>query len=179
MLIMTDSQRAAPPDPPSQINGFARRGFELAAIALGTAAGLFLIWQASSALFLVFTGLLFAVFLDACTRGLGRLWRGSRGWRLAAVCGVLALLTFAGVSFGGYTIAQQADELFNTVQDQLRFLERATRGSSSRQNEERNGPQAQSQPAPTVQSEPQHQGSPQSQSSRGTQSRPESDGEGG
>jgi predicted PurR-regulated permease PerM len=179
MLIMTDSQRAAPPDPPSQVNGFARRGFELAAIALGTAAGLFLIWQASSALFLVFTGLLFAVFLDACTRGLGWLWTGPRRWRLGVVCIVLTLLIFAGVSFGGYTIAQQADELFNTVQEQLRFLERATRSSSSRQNEGRNAPQAQSQPAPTIQSEPQHQGSPQSPSSRGTQSRPESDGEGG
>jgi predicted PurR-regulated permease PerM len=176
---MTDLQSAGPSDPSSRLNGIARRGFELAAIALGTAAGLFLVWRTSSALFLVFTGLLFAVFLDACTRGLGRLWTGPRGWRLAVVCSVLALLIFAGVSFGGYTIAQQADELFNTVQDQLRILERATRGSSSRRNQERNPPQTPSQQAPTVQSEPQYQGSPQGQSSRNTQSRPESDDGGG
>ncbi|MGD9616554.1 MAG: AI-2E family transporter [Alphaproteobacteria bacterium] len=176
---MTDRHSAAPPDPPSPINRFARRGFELAAIALGTAAGLFLVWQASNALFLVFAGLLFAVFLDACTRGLGRLWTGSRGWRLAAVCTVLALLIVTGVSFGGYTIAQQASELFNTVQDQLRVLERAVGGGSTGPNEDRGAPQAQSQPAPAVRSEAQPQGAPPSQSNRGAQSRPESDDEGG
>jgi len=143
---MTDPQSAAPPDPPSRTNGFARRGFELAAIALGTTAGLFLVWQVPSALFLVSTGLLFAVFLDASTSGLGRLWTGPRGWRLAAVCSVLALLIIAGVSFGVHNRAA-GRQAFNTVQDQLRFLERATIGSSSRQNEERNAPQAQFPPA--------------------------------
>lgn len=120
-MIDPHGETASSSLPPSR---FARRGFELAAIALATAAGLFLVWQASGSFFLVFAGLLFAVFLDACTRGLGRLWGVSRGWRLAVVCVTLLALAIAGVSFGGYTIAQQADEIFATVQEQLRFLRR-------------------------------------------------------
>lgn len=119
---MADVRQEIPPNSPLLPARFARRGFELAVIALATAAGLFLFWRASGSLFLVFAGLLFAVFLDACTRGLGRLWSISRGWRLAAVCGALAVLLVVGVSFGGYTIARQAQQLLTTVQEQLHSL---------------------------------------------------------
>jgi predicted PurR-regulated permease PerM len=125
---MTDLKSEGFEKPPAS---FARRGFELAAIALAIAAGLFLLWRASGSLFLVFAGLIFAVFLDACTRGLGRLWSVERGWRLAVVCAALVSLLVSGVSFGGYQIAQQADELLATVQEQLRSL-RGDAGSDSR-----------------------------------------------
>src|SRR5689334_18019691 len=119
---MTDAQQQIPPSSALLPARLARRGFELTAVALATAAGLFLIWPASGSVSLVFAGLVFAVFLDACTRGLGRFWNVSRGWRLAVVCDALLVLGATGMSFGGYTIAQQADELFATVQEQLRSL---------------------------------------------------------
>ncbi len=149
---MTDAQQEMPPNSALLPARFARRGFELTAIALATAAGLFLIWRASGSIFLVFAGLLFAVFLDACTRGLGRPWNVSRGWRLAVVCLTLLVLGIAGVSFGGYTIAQQADELFATVQEQLRSLRRELRGGGVPGTTGQAAPQAQAQSPPGGQS---------------------------
>src|SRR5687767_3873819 len=81
--------------------GLGWRTFQLVAIALVTAAGLFLVWRASGSLLLVFAGLLFAVFLDACTQALGRVWGASRGWRLAVVCVSLLSLGIVAISFGG------------------------------------------------------------------------------
>src|SRR5687767_14485838 len=104
--------------------GLGWRTFHVVAVALAAAAGLFLLWRASGSLFLVFAGLLFAVFLDACTQGLGWVWGVSRGWRLAVVCVSLLVLGIVAISFGGYTVAQQADELFATVERQLNALRR-------------------------------------------------------
>jgi len=152
---LIDPQADLSPNSPAPTGRFARRGFELAAIALASAAGLFLVWRASGSLFLVFTGLLFAVFLDACTRGLGRFWNAARGWRLAAVCGALATLMIVGVSFGGYTIAQQASELFATVQEQLRALTGDSGGGAAVSGAQgRTGPQAQPQTSSTGQAVP-------------------------
>ncbi|WP_048707670.1 AI-2E family transporter [Microvirga massiliensis] len=133
---MNDPQTGSPTRAVALTDHFARRGFELVAIALGTAAVLFLIWRASGGLFLVFAGLLFATFLDACTRGFGLIWNGARGWRLAAVCIVLAFLGVGGLSFGGYTIVQQADELVATVQDQLQALRSELGGHGPLQGEQ-------------------------------------------
>jgi predicted PurR-regulated permease PerM len=99
-----------------------RSGPELAVFGLVFAAALFLAWRAANGLFLIFTGLLFAVFLDACTRALGRFWAASRPWRLATASIALALLVCGGIGAGGYTLARQADELATTVQDQLRLV---------------------------------------------------------
>lgn len=100
----------------------ARSNLKLVLLGLGAAAGLFLAWQAAGGLFLVFAGLVFAAFLDAGTRGLGYLWAGARGWRLAIFALAIALLVVGGASYGGYTVVQQADELVDTVQQQLRSL---------------------------------------------------------
>lgn len=119
---MADQQTWLRTDAPAHPDILARGGFKVAAVALGSAVGLFLAWQAAGGLFLIFAGLLFAVFLEACARGLGRLWQAPRTWRLAAVSATLALLVIAGLGVGGYKIVQQADELVATVQGQLRAL---------------------------------------------------------
>lgn len=105
-----------------QEDRLARHSFEIAAIGLCAGAALVLAWWAAGALFLIFAGLLFGVFLDACARGLTQVWSGPRPWRLAAAGAGLACLVAASLSFGGYRVAQQADDLIATVQDQLRFL---------------------------------------------------------
>jgi predicted PurR-regulated permease PerM len=129
--------------------GLGWRAIEIVAVSLGAAAGLFLVWRASGSLFLVFAGLLFAVFLDACTGALGRIWTVSRGWRLAVVCTSLLILGILGVSFGGYTIAQQAEQLFSTVQQQLSSLRREMRGTGGAPTLQGVAPQSQNaQPAP-------------------------------
>jgi predicted PurR-regulated permease PerM len=93
------------------------------ALAIAAAgAVLFLAWRGANSLFLIFAGLLVAVFLDACTAALGRIWHTSRAWRLAAVTVTLLLLGAGGIAVGGYALVRQADELADTVQDQLRAL---------------------------------------------------------
>jgi predicted PurR-regulated permease PerM len=76
-------------------------------------------WTFAATLFLVFTGVLLAVALNAMTNRLGRLIRLPHPLRLAIVCTVLAVL-FSGVVFlGGATIAQQARALSDTIKAQL------------------------------------------------------------
>jgi predicted PurR-regulated permease PerM len=114
--------RDAPSDSSGRRDLLARSWFELVAIALGAGAGLFLAWHAAPTLLLIFAGLLCAVLLDAGTDALGRILPLARPWRLAIVCLVLVLVIGGGLAWGGYSLAQQADELFATVTRQLRTL---------------------------------------------------------
>ncbi|WP_407174783.1 AI-2E family transporter [Bradyrhizobium sp. STM 3562] len=76
-------------------------------------------WYFAATLFLIFTGTLLAVALNALTTKLGEFIRLPHALRLAIVCVVLAVL-FAGVVFlGGATIAQQATALSDTIKSQL------------------------------------------------------------
>jgi predicted PurR-regulated permease PerM len=171
---MSDPEAELPGETSARSGGLGWRTFQVVAVSLGAAAGLFLVWRASGSLFLVFAGLLFAVFLDACSRGLGRVWTVSRGWRLAVVCVTLFVLGILGVSFGGYTIAQQADELFATVQQQLRSLRREVRGMAGAPGGQSVAPQGQ---APG-QSEPPQPGGAQTSGAMATPL-PQELGEGG
>lgn len=112
-----------PGDPgAAQRGAFLRQGLLLVMVALAAGAGLFLAWQTASSLLLIFAGLLFAALLDACVRGLGRVLPIGRGWRLAAVCTLLALGTAWLAAWGGYSLAEQADSLIGLIGEQLRAL---------------------------------------------------------
>ncbi|HLG84236.1 MAG TPA: AI-2E family transporter [Bradyrhizobium sp.] len=76
-------------------------------------------WTFATTLFLVFTGVLLAVALNAMTNRLGRLVRLPHPLRLAIVCVVLAVLACGVVFLGGATIAQQARLLSDTIKAQL------------------------------------------------------------
>ncbi|WP_024515415.1 AI-2E family transporter [Bradyrhizobium sp. Tv2a-2] len=83
------------------------------------AAVLMFAWYFAATLFLIFTGVLLAVALNAMTNRLGRLIPLPHPLRLAMVCVVLAVLA-SGVSYlGGATIAQQASALSDTIKGQL------------------------------------------------------------
>jgi len=78
-----------------------------------------LTWTFAAALFLIFTGVLLAVALNAMTNRLGRLVRLPHPLRLAIVCAVLTVLFSGVVVLGGATIAQQASALSDTIKAQL------------------------------------------------------------
>lgn len=81
-------------------------------------AFLALAWLAASTLFLIFAGILLAVFLDGLTRLLGSVLPFGRGLRLALVSLVLAGLWVGLFAYGGTMVVQQSRDLSQTVQAQ-------------------------------------------------------------
>jgi predicted PurR-regulated permease PerM len=96
----------------------------LPVIVLAVAAGLAFAWYYASSLLLLFAGILFAAFLDACTRGLERLVPLSRQWRYTLV--VLTFMSVAGfaIGLGLVRLPNQAALLMQVMNAQLDVLER-------------------------------------------------------
>ena len=97
-------------------------------LAMAGAAGLFLAWQASGALLLVFAGLLFAALLDACTRALSLVVPIGRRSNLAIVCVAIALAIGGLMFWSGYSVVQQTGELGRLLADQLGELQEEISG---------------------------------------------------
>lgn len=76
-------------------------------------------WFFAATLFLIFSGILLGVALNAMTNLLQRVIGGPHPLRLALVCVILAGLLSGVVFLGGSTIAQQATVLSNTLKSQL------------------------------------------------------------
>ena len=85
-------------------------------------------WQFAATLFLIFSGILLGVALNAMSNLLGRVVRLPHALRLTVVCLVVAGMLSGIVFLGGTTIAQQTTALSNTLKSQLvnvkGFLER-------------------------------------------------------
>ena len=85
-------------------------------------------WQFAATLFLIFSGVLLGVALNAMSNLLGRVVRFPHALRLTMVCLVVAGMLSGIVFLGGSTIAQQTAALSNTLKSQLvnvkGFLER-------------------------------------------------------
>ena len=81
---MTD-QGSLGTHPPAGRDTLARRAVEIAAITVGLVAATFLLWRTAEAILLIFAGLLFGVFLDACVRGLEQVLPLGLGWRFLLV----------------------------------------------------------------------------------------------
>jgi predicted PurR-regulated permease PerM len=99
----------------------AGRGFTLAAalVVLSAALGILLVWQTSSSLLIIFAGILFASFLDACARALGLVIPLGRPWRLTLVIVILAGLLILGAIWGVGKIPEQARLLIRVMDAQL------------------------------------------------------------
>ncbi|HEY3891764.1 MAG TPA: AI-2E family transporter [Bradyrhizobium sp.] len=76
-------------------------------------------WHYAATLFLIFSGMLLGVALNAITVRLGRVVALPHALRLAIVCLVLAGLLAGVVFLGGSTIAQQATVLSRTIKSQI------------------------------------------------------------
>src|SRR5712664_3407857 len=85
----------------SGVEGAGRR-FTLAAalVVLTVVLGILLVWRTSSSLLIIFAGILFASFLDACARALGPVIPIGRAWRLTLVILILTALIVLGAIWG-------------------------------------------------------------------------------
>jgi predicted PurR-regulated permease PerM len=83
------------------------------------AALLLFAWVFAATMFLIFSGILLGVFLNAVTEMFGRVTRLGHTLRLAIVCLVLAAMLGGVLVLGGNTIAQQATLLSNTLKSQI------------------------------------------------------------
>jgi predicted PurR-regulated permease PerM len=92
-------------------------------IVLAVAASVVFVWYYGASLLLLFAGILFAVFLDACTCGLARVVPLSRSWRFAVV--VIASMSIAGfaIGWGLVRVPNQAHLLMQVMNTQLEVLE--------------------------------------------------------
>jgi predicted PurR-regulated permease PerM len=106
------------------VEGAGRR-FTLAAalIVLSVALGILLIWRTSSSLLIIFAGILFASFLDACTRALGPVIPIGRAWRLTLVILILTALIVLGAIWGVGKVPEQARVLIRVMDAQLDVLQ--------------------------------------------------------
>jgi predicted PurR-regulated permease PerM len=133
-----------PPSPVEVRDPIVRDHFKQAGVWLGLAAALFLAWHLAGALLLIVGGLVFAAFLDLLSRALARLWNGPRWLRLTIVVLFFLALVVGFVALTGLQLAQQAGELSQTLDAQIRrlssFLEKF--GIASIAGNERGGPLA-------------------------------------
>ena len=88
-------------------------------ILLAVVAGLVFAWYSAHSLLMLFAGILFAVFLDACTRGLGYILPLSRPWRFGLVGRCSASLAALAVAWGIIRLPAQARMLMQVMDSQL------------------------------------------------------------
>jgi predicted PurR-regulated permease PerM len=101
------------------------RRFTLAAalIALSVVLGVLLIWKTSSSLLIIFAGVLFASFLDACARALGPIIPIGHAWRLTLVVLILTAMIVMGGIWGVGKLPEQARLLIRVMDAQLDVLQ--------------------------------------------------------
>ncbi|GGE15505.1 AI-2E family transporter [Polymorphobacter glacialis] len=107
------------PSPIEPRSARARGTTETAFIWLGIASLFWIAWQLSHALLLIFAGLVFAAGLQAGASVLGKVWKASHGVRLSFVVLAFAALVLAFIAFAGLSLAEQAQELGTTLQNQF------------------------------------------------------------
>ena len=103
--------------------GGRRFGLAAALIVLGVALGILLMWRMSSSLLIIFAGVLFASFLDACARALGPVIPVGRAWRLTLVILILTALIVLGAVWGVGKVPEQARLLIRVTDAQLDVLQ--------------------------------------------------------
>jgi len=92
-------------------------------ILLATVVGLVFVWYGAHSLLMLFAGILFAVFLDACTRGLAYVLPVDRRWRFGLVMVVLASLAALAIAWGVIRVPTQVRMLIQVMDTQLTVLE--------------------------------------------------------
>lgn len=100
--------------------GLLTTGFALIAACLV----LFLVWQTASSLLIIFAGVLFAAFLDACARALAPILPFNRTSRLTLVVLLLSILSAVGLAWGAGKLPEQTRLLLKVMDAQLDVLQK-------------------------------------------------------
>lgn len=87
-------------------------------VLMAAIIALLLVWYVSSALFLIFSGILFGFFLNALANVLA-FTRLGHAIRLTIVCITLAVVLSAAVTVGGQTVTREATLLASTLRTQM------------------------------------------------------------
>lgn len=112
---MTEPLADTPASPRSLAGSIAWGGCGIVAFT----AMLAIAWYSAATLFLLFSGILFGVFLTALSNQLGRLVPLGQVTRLILVCVFLTGLFSTVLYLGGATIAEQAQALNTTLRSQV------------------------------------------------------------
>jgi predicted PurR-regulated permease PerM len=99
-----------------------RNALAIGFILLGAAVGLFLVWQTTSSLLVIFAGVLLASLLDACARALESIIPVGRVWRLTLVVLILTALLSFGLVWGAGKLPEQTRLLVRVMDSQLDVL---------------------------------------------------------
>lgn len=121
--MTVENQSSAPMSASTGTTAAWRHIIALPLIVLAVAAGLALVWYSAPSLLLLFAGMLFASFLDACTRGLSRVVRLARPWRYGFVVVIFAACAALGLVWGIARLPGQVHALFQVMDAQLTVLE--------------------------------------------------------
>ncbi|UPJ64513.1 AI-2E family transporter [Bradyrhizobium sp. 191] len=84
---------------------------------------LFLAWQTVSSLLLIFAGVLFGAFLDACARALAPVLPLARVWRLTLVLLLFSALSTFGLVWGAGKLPEQTRLLLKVMDSQIDVLQ--------------------------------------------------------
>lgn len=107
------------PGPTDFRDPMTAREFKRAAVWLGMAVAILLVWVLAQPLLLIMGGLVLAAMLDGGARLLGRVLPIGRGWRIAIVCIAAFVFLIWTFYFAGSTIAGQAETLRVVLQTQV------------------------------------------------------------
>lgn len=100
-----------------------RSGLATALIVLAVALALLFTWFTASSLLVIFAGILFAAFLDACARALRPILPVSRTWRLTLVIAAFSILLILAAMRGAAQLPEQVRALIVVMNAQLDILQ--------------------------------------------------------
>lgn len=100
-----------------------RRSFAIALAVIAVLLTLLVLGWTASSLLVLFAGVLFAAFLDACSRAVKPVLPVPHVWRLSVVIAVLTVLSIWGIFRGALSLPAQVRSLVAVMEQQLGVLQ--------------------------------------------------------